>query len=34
MYSNDIEKFYAELKKVQDRIIQEKSKKETLISLK
>lgn len=34
MYSDDIEKFYAELKKVQHIIRQEKSESETLISLK
>jgi type I restriction enzyme S subunit len=34
MYSGNIEKFYSELKKVHNRIKQEKSEKETLISLK
>mgnify|MGYP003612479529 CR=1 FL=1 len=33
MYSDDIEKFYAELKKIQHIIKQEKSESETLISL-
>ncbi|POR20944.1 hypothetical protein BWK58_13230 [Flavobacterium columnare] len=34
MFSDDIEKFYTELKKVQDKIKQEKTEKGTLISLK
>jgi type I restriction enzyme, S subunit len=34
MYSDDIEKFYSELKKIQSTIKQEKSEKETLISIK
>ncbi|MFV0305594.1 MAG: restriction endonuclease subunit S [Moheibacter sp.] len=34
MYSDSIEKFYSELKKVQDRIIEEKTEKGSLISLK
>uniref|UniRef100_A0AAU6WSK7 Uncharacterized protein n=1 Tax=Chryseobacterium endophyticum TaxID=1854762 RepID=A0AAU6WSK7_9FLAO len=34
MYSDNIEKFYSELKKIQDRIIEEKTEKGSLISLK
>ena len=34
MYSDNIEKFYSELKKVQDRITEEKTEKGSLISLK
>ena len=33
MYNDNIEKFYSELKKVQDRIIEEKTGKGSLISL-
>lgn len=34
IYKDDIEKFYAELKKIQEKILLEKTEKETLISLK
>lgn len=34
MYNDNIEKFYSELKMVQDRIIEEKTEKGSLISLK